>query len=400
MGEPAVVTVVTRNHLAAARALASSMREAAPGTAVHVCLADRPSRPLDPSAEPFRFFFADELGVPEWRRFCFQYTPYELCCALKPFALAHAFRVLGRERLLYLDSDVQVYHPLAGLGEALDSCSILLCPHLAEPKKGGEAFEAELTVRRGGVYNGGFLGLRKGPDTDTFLTWWAGKAGRHCIVDQAAGLFVDQSWLDLVPGLFAGVRVERRPGCNVAYWNLGERTVRRDAQRGWLANGEPLLFFHFSGFDPEHPARLSRYGGEALLDENPRVAELARSYAQRLKEGGHAECRAAGCQYDRLADGTPVSRAWREAVRVGHPLLADVRDPFDTRATPDLRARFEKAEAELGASREDWRRESLPEVLLWRSNYLRLARVFPVRAMLWLRRRLLGIPDPPAEKSR
>jgi hypothetical protein len=33
----------------------------------------------------------------------------------------------------------------------------------------------------------------------------------------------------------------------------------------------------------------------------------------------------------------------------------------------------------------------------WRNNYRRLAGSFPVRQMLWLRRRLLGIPDPPRE---
>jgi hypothetical protein len=36
----------------------------------------------------------------------------------------------------------------------------------------------------------------------------------------------------------------------------------------------------------------------------------------------------------------------------------------------------------------------------WKENYERLARAFPVSAMLWIRRRCLGIPDPARDDGR
>ena len=38
------------------------------------------------------------------------------------------------------------------------------------------------------------------------------KAHRDCVVDLNRGLFVDQKWMDLVPGLFDGVYVQRHEG--------------------------------------------------------------------------------------------------------------------------------------------------------------------------------------------
>src|SRR6185295_17846028 len=58
-------------------------------------------------------------------------------------------------------------------------------------------------------------------------------------------------------------------GYNVAYWNLYEREVKLGSD-GYEVNGQPLRFFHYSGFDPLSPYRLSKYqpGKERIrLDE-------------------------------------------------------------------------------------------------------------------------------------
>ena len=53
--------------------------------------------------------------------------------------------------------------------------------------------------------------------------------------------------MDMVPGLFDGVYVQRHEGWNVAYWNLAHRDVTRTVD-GYKVNGQKLVFFHFSGF--------------------------------------------------------------------------------------------------------------------------------------------------------
>ena len=63
--------------------------------------------------------------------------------------------------------------------------------------------------------------------------------------------------MDLAPGLFESVHVLTDPAYNVAYWNLHGRCVTVDGCP-WV-NGCPLVFFHFSGIEPEDMERVSKH---------------------------------------------------------------------------------------------------------------------------------------------
>ena len=76
-----------------------------------------------------------------------------------------------------------------------------------------------------GTYNLGFIALRASDEARRFVAWWQRKLLRDCVVDIARGLFTDQKWIDLVPGMYCGVGIVRDPGWNVAYWNLNHRQV-------------------------------------------------------------------------------------------------------------------------------------------------------------------------------
>src|SRR5258708_3762433 len=107
MGSPLpIVTVVTRNYLHHVRALAASLEEANPGTPLFVCLADRPPRGATRDDDRFSTLFADELEIPNWKRFSFQYTPFELSCALKPFALEAVLSRTQADGVIFVDSDI------------------------------------------------------------------------------------------------------------------------------------------------------------------------------------------------------------------------------------------------------------------------------------------------------
>ncbi|HLE43419.1 MAG TPA: hypothetical protein VJB36_05355 [Methylomirabilota bacterium] len=74
------------------------------------------------------------------------------------------------------------------------------------------------------MYNLGFIGLRRDGKAESLLDWWGRRVYDKCLMAPRAGLFVDQRWIDLVPGLFEGMHILRDPEYNVAYWNLAERT--------------------------------------------------------------------------------------------------------------------------------------------------------------------------------
>ena len=68
---------------------------------------------------------------------------------------------------------------------------------------------------------------RDRPAAHAFLRWWRERLRDHCRLDTAHGMFYDQRWLDLVPGLFGDVGVLRDPAYDTAWWNVAQRSRGR-----------------------------------------------------------------------------------------------------------------------------------------------------------------------------
>ena len=394
----AVVTVASRSHLHQARALAASLREVAPAAPVFVCLVDRPPAVMLHDA-PFRYFFADSLGIAEWPRFAFQYSSLELACALKPWAIKHVLAEADIDKVVYLDSDVQVYAPFIELDRNLDCHPIVLTPHLTTPLSQDGGGPGEVAILRSGVTNAGFVAVRRSAAALAFLAWWQARLSSECVVDIGAGLHVDQRWLDLVPGLFPNVLVERHPGYNVAYWNLAGRRIEREPDGRLVVNGQPLSFFHFSGFLVEDGEQLSKHTKQPPGWQTTVVGELARAYGERLRAAGAEAAQALGYTYDVLADGTPIKREWREAMRLRHPHVDGFADPFAKGVESQLVPRLTALEGEMAGARADWRLERASVLAVevqrlraeregWEVRYGNLRSHLPVRIMLGFERRL------------
>jgi hypothetical protein len=99
------------------------------------------------------------------------------------------------------------------------------------------------------------------------------------------------------------VAIMREPEYNVAYWNLHDRRLEHDGS-GYTVNGRPLAFFHFSGFDPEHPLILSRHQNRTDVLEAPPLERLLGEYAHAVLDAGHIESRHWPYEFEALGDGT------------------------------------------------------------------------------------------------
>lgn len=225
-----------------------------------------------------------------------------------------------------------VYDRLEPILEALATSSIVLTPHLTAPLT-DQKYPGELDIMRAGAYNLGFIAVRNLDQTAAFFHWWKEKLYNDCAVDIAANLFVDQRWIDLVPGLFADVAILRDPGLNVAYWNLAHRHLHPVAgstdQPSLCVNGQPLRFFHFSGFDPLNPQEFSRYQDRYRLDDLDAVRDLILDYARRLLENGYQECKSWPYAYARFSAGASVPDVCRQMVRQDLALQAELEGAFD-----------------------------------------------------------------------
>jgi glycosyltransferase involved in cell wall biosynthesis len=322
----AVVTIIARNYLAHARVLMESARRWAPDMLRIVILADRIDGAFSPQSEDFLLIASEELGIPHSRWFHFKYTLLELATAVKPFALEFLLHRYELDRIFYLDPDIQIHAPFTPLLRGLDSANLLLTPHLTGDLDDGY-HPSELDILRSGAYNLGFLGLARGEETLRFLKWWQVRLHDRCLIDLNRGLFVDQRWIDLVPGLFSGVEVLRDPGCNVAYWNLNHRAVVRRGD-GYFVNGSPLRFFHFSGLDPDHPESLSRHQDRFHFQDLGDVRDLITAYIAALRRHGYAACSRLPYAYGRFANGFPIPELGRGVLHEMPEVANSIADPF------------------------------------------------------------------------
>jgi hypothetical protein len=269
---PTICTTVSKNYLAYARCLTDSFLAHHPDGQVFVLLVDEVKAAFDPQQERFTTILAKDLGLPDFNSLAFRYFVFELNTALKPFFFEYLFKTYGCQKLFYFDPDIQFHQPIDELLALLDSANILLLPHLTGFLEDNYQPD-EISILRSGIYNLGFIGLSNRPETAAFLSWWQRKLRKYCTGEQDKGLFLDQRWVDLAPGLFSGVHIHRDPGYNVAYWNLNHRQITATPS-GYMVNGQPLKFYHFSGFNFDDVDSVARYQNRYCLADLPEVAPL------------------------------------------------------------------------------------------------------------------------------
>ncbi|MHC4845431.1 MAG: hypothetical protein ACYTCU_04625 [Planctomycetota bacterium] len=291
-------TIVAKNYLAYARTLMASVAHAHPTWRRVVVLCDEVDGVFDPSDAPYEMVTASELGIDRFEEMAFRYSVLELSTAIKPSAFRRLLDDPDCERVVYLDPDLFLYRPLVPVQQLLDDGALMvLTPHLTQPVD-DDRHPGELDILRAGTFNLGFLALARRPDTPRFLDWWESHLADGCVVDLERGLFVDQKWMDLVPGLFPDVAILRHAGCNLAYWNLAQRPVKAHVDGSVTAAGEPLLFAHFSGVDPGDPSSLSKHQDRFRLSETGAFRALVEEYCRVLHDNGHDTCRRWSYHYD------------------------------------------------------------------------------------------------------
>ncbi len=234
-----ICTIVTKSYLAHARVLARSLLAVHPSAKMYVLLADRVDGCFDPSTEPFQTVLLEDLGHPEMiEAMSFYYTPFEFCCAVRGLLHEYMWQKSSSEAWIYLDSDIYVLGDLSDAMQALTSSSVLLNPHSVSPAREEFITTAELQTLRNGIFNGGFLGIRRCEASKRFIDWFSDRLGRFCF-DGMPGQFVDQLWLNHVPQFFPDVTIYTHPGANVGPWNLHQRTMAPTTKGVILSTANP-----------------------------------------------------------------------------------------------------------------------------------------------------------------
>ena len=380
-------TIVARNYLPLARTLCESFLEHHPLGHFFVLLVDEFEGEFDPDTEKFELIRLDALNLPGGDLFLYKYSILELSTAVKPFLMKYLIERYQLESLLYLDPDLYITAPLTDVYKALERSSIILTPHMFSPPPDDGKNPTERDIMLSGVYILGFLAVKNDSEVMAMLDWWSDRLATLCVVDLPNALFVDQRWMDLAPSYFNGVEILRDPSLNVAYWNLHERNMSIDGKSIYV-NGTPLVFFHFSGFNPNKLDSLSKHQSRHCVNDSPALRAISEEYAERLLANGYQELSTIPVGFNMISNGISLGKlsqyVIRRAIERGLNVPSPRKDPdgfcrfimtpshlFDKRAIaplivalehfrPDVKAHFPQAfeGVRYAESIRDWVRSS------------------------------------------
>lgn len=321
-------TSFSLSYLNRATVLANSLRRQHPDWTIWAVLTDREPEgfKFDREAAGFdRVFHVEELYGEDTESWLFTMDVVEACTAVKGRAARMIFDNSDADLVIYFDPDIAIFAPLSPVLDLLEEAAIVLTPHQTEPEPRSETraiLDNEITSLHFGVFNLGFLGLRRDDETLRFLDWWTERLEDWCYDRLDIGLFVDQKWCNLVPCFFDGVRVLRDPGCNVASWNLSRRQIRISLDGEILVGEVPLRFFHFTKLGPIGDIMTVRYAAE-----NTEVYELWAWYRAEVERATDPAIPQGWWAFGKFSNGAQIPKQARMLYRERADLRRAFPDP-------------------------------------------------------------------------
>lgn len=269
-------------------------------------------------------FLAADLGYENFDAYIFRHNLTEACTAIKAKLLSFLFeRHPNEELVVFLDPDIWIFSPLNEifLNSTFD---VAVTPHHLEDETTLEATKDNVfRTLQCGVFNLGFLAIRRSEVAFDFLKWWDRKLRMFCYVDFSRGLFIDQKWIDLAISFF-DLHILRHPGYNVANWNISKRILSYSGPE-LLVNREPLRFIHFSGIDSGRDLRIfHRYAP----DPNAIIHKLRKEYKCHVKSMDQNSLAQESWSYDFYETGERIMLEARIACRNNPKLLVLYPRPF------------------------------------------------------------------------
>jgi hypothetical protein len=321
-----VFTSITNNYLPKARVLCKSLKKFHPEWKFAVVLSEPVHESVEVAREPFDMVLTiHDLKIPQLESWIFKHTIMEICTAVKGPAAVMIAEMTGTDKLMYLDPDIAVFDSMEDVSKKLDDFPVLLTPHqLKAESNSTDVLNNEVCFLKHGVYNLGFFAARCEEQGLDFLHWYRHRLLEFCYIDFDWGLYTDQRWCDLAPTLFDRLHILRYPGYNVARWNLSQRQLDKNAAGKYIVDGEPLRFFHFSGYDSGQGIHeIVRY-----VDEEHVLHELWNWYTDSLKENGQEEIGKSRWKYSFFSSGNKITPAMNKLYRNRLDLQNAFSNPF------------------------------------------------------------------------
>ena len=231
--------------------------------------------------------------------------------------------------MLYFDPDMVLFSRVDDILATLERNNLALTPHQTKPEQTLDAIlDNEVASLKHGIFNLGFIGVTNTPEGRRFADWWAERTYHLCRAEVENGLFTDQKWVNFAPVFFDGVAIVKSSRHNVATWNLTTRRMTGDFQTGFQVDGEPLGFYHFTGFDSGAHRIMAIKNASA----SPAVQQLIAWYEGEIAVAERDPISEWPWAFGHFSDGTPIEPVHRWFYRENRDLQRTFPDPYDAGA--------------------------------------------------------------------
>ncbi len=257
MDDCVAFTVCSNNYLPQAFTLGQSLTKENIVLRFLIILVDKKKHELNYGEFNFEIIEIQEIE-PEIQTLAEKYNIIELSTCVKPKVFQYLFKKFEDiKHFFYFDPDIYVYSSIGMIREELGNKEIILTPHILNPIQIDNIQPNENLFLKFGIYNLGFIAVKKSENVNRFLEWWLGHTYHTGAINLSLGQFVDQLPINLVPIFFDNVAILKDPGLNVAPWNLHERSLSFRDDTYYINERHPLIFLHFSNFKPTKDLKIT-----------------------------------------------------------------------------------------------------------------------------------------------
>ncbi|MEZ4781130.1 MAG: hypothetical protein R2816_06025 [Flavobacteriaceae bacterium] len=302
-------TICSNNYLAQAKTLADSLINYSPEYKIVVGLVDELSDEIDYNFFlPHEIVLAKDIGIENFESLFKKYNIIELNTCIKASFFKYIFeRFKDLDFTYYFDPDLMFFDSLNKLDKKFTDFDILLTPHINTPIPLDDSYPHENLFLNYGIFNLGFIGLKRSKNSIKFLDWWEERTLNFGYINIKEGYFVDQLWINHVPLFFDKVKVLTDYGYNAAPWNLHERSnIKMKNEKYYMDDSSILTFFHFSAYNYKTPDVISKCYYRYSFDNCPDLKPLFLDYHKKLIQNNIEKISTISCYYIDKKENTPV----------------------------------------------------------------------------------------------
>lgn len=164
-----------------------------------------------------------------------QRSPSEYCWTIKSSWILYLLKTYGDiPSIIFLDGDLFFFSECSPIFNEFKDHSVLLCPQ----------YDKEWVEEQFGKYQAGLIGFKNDSNALQCLSWWRERCLEWCSSEQGLqDRWGDQKYLDKLPELFKGIKINTHLGIDAAVWNA-KNNINLDLSKVYIKDFE-LIAYHF-----------------------------------------------------------------------------------------------------------------------------------------------------------